>query len=90
MIVTEEEAKTKRCQESFGDTNVSPSGAAYAAHISYGASTAVQTSPSYCIGSECMAWDWLGWRHPGGGVTRNLETSEHPHVGTCGKARSLG
>ena len=59
MIVTEEEAKTKRCQESFGDTNVTADGHVYAAHISYGASAVIQTSPSMCIGSACMAFRWV-------------------------------
>jgi len=75
MIVTVEEAKTKRCQESFGDTNVSPSGHSYAANISYGISAVVQTSPSYCIGPACMAWKWYG-EHT---IDGNL-------LGSCGKA----
>ncbi len=62
MILTEEEAKTKSCQESFGDTAVSQSGhyvAGPAAPGVYaGGTVAIGTSPSHCIGSACMAWRW--------------------------------
>ena len=53
MIVTEEEAKTKRCQEGFGpplsDTPMLFS-------MSSGACWASPSSPINCIGSACMAW----------------------------------
>lgn len=61
MIVTEEEAKTKRCQESFGDRNVSSAGYAYPGGPyagQAGATVAIHTSPTMCIGSNCMAWRW--------------------------------
>lgn len=78
MRVTEEEAKTKRCQESFGDNNVSPAGHAIGMPVSgayhHGATLAVQTSPSHCIGSACMAWRWA-------------EVYEGANIrGYCGKA----
>ena len=58
MIVTEEEAKTKRCQESFGDGAVSPAGLTTVAMAHYGSAYAQITSPSMCIGTNCMAWRW--------------------------------
>ena len=45
-MVTEAEAKTKRCQESFGP-----------AHSPLHERGII--SPVTCIGSECMAWRWL-------------------------------
>lgn len=65
MIVTEQEASTKRCQESFAAAHgVSPDGATYASSWHYppppmGAASAVHTAPLTCIGSACMAWDWI-------------------------------
>lgn len=44
MILTEEEAKTKRCQEGFWP---------YAPMHSKDSA-----APLTCIGSECMAWRW--------------------------------
>lgn len=59
MIVTEEEAKTKRCQESYpACSQVSPEGHTFAVAMSGGAYS-MQTAPSYCIGSACMAWRWF-------------------------------
>jgi len=58
MTLTEDEAKSKRCQESFGDTHVSPGGQTFAATGAIGGAYAQTTSPSYCIGSACMAWRW--------------------------------
>jgi hypothetical protein len=57
MIVTEEEAKTKRCQESFGDRYTTKDGAMIVAPLTGGVQPVV-TSPSFCIGSACMAWRW--------------------------------
>ena len=70
MIVSEEEAKTKRCQESFGPYYVTPEGGQshmpmmHAVSIDHGAYGAVLNGPSlptvaapaFCIGSACMAW----------------------------------
>jgi len=63
MILTEDEAKTKRCQESFGDTNLTPHGHMvpapnYSGVALTGSSMALATSPSMCIASACMAWRW--------------------------------
>lgn len=52
MIVTEAEAKTKRCQESFAPP-LSDTGHMIASSTA----TAIQTAPAYCIGSACMAWE---------------------------------
>jgi len=54
VIVTEEEAKTKRCQESFGPP-LSQDGRTINA-FGAGGAYAIQTSPTHCIGSACMAW----------------------------------
>lgn len=62
MIVTEEEAKTKRCQESFGDGWTTPDGRI----ATLGAASqcvSVVASPSFCIGSACMAWRWRTEAH---------------------------
>lgn len=78
MIVTVQEASTKRCQESYGPP-LSPTGAIYSTStVSYGAgsmgySMAVGTSPSYCIGPACMAWKFAG------------QTIDGEFTGRCGK-----
>jgi hypothetical protein len=71
MILTEEEAKTKRCQESFGPP-LSPDGTAILAAAMYQSTT---TSPSHCIGSACMAWRFSA-DETGDGIPR----------GYCGEA----
>lgn len=68
MKLTEEEAKKTRCQESFGPP-FSPDGSALT--IAIGMTQAVQTSPTHCIASECMAWRW---------------TNANNTRGYCGKA----
>lgn len=74
MIVTEEEAKTKRCQESFGQYYITPTGEGshqpivHGVGYQHGAGYAVSSmpalptvaSPSHCIGSACMAWRFHG------------------------------
>lgn len=55
MLLTEEEAKTKRCQESFGDGWTVPDGRMVSPQEFM---RAVIASPSHCIGSGCMAWHW--------------------------------
>lgn len=81
MIVTEEEAKTKRCQESYAAcSQVTPEGHTFAMAFSGGA-YATATAPSMCIGSRCMAWRWRdSWVEDG----RN---AAQPNTkGYCGKA----
>lgn len=60
MIVTEEEAKTKACQERFGPPP-SVSNAPPVQHFSGGAIGHFPTGyyqPYTCLGSGCMAWRW--------------------------------
>jgi hypothetical protein len=91
MILTEQEARTKRCQESFGDTHVSPAGMAVAMPVpiasvpyspSAGAAIAVQSSPAMCIASGCMAWRWGKWAERG----EYGQPRGEPTHGYCGKA----
>lgn len=84
MILTEEEAKTKRCQESYGPP-LSSNGMSM---VSAGVSIAVQTSPTHCIGSACMAWRWSGWSNGNGVYSEKNPTADHPdfhRYGYCGK-----
>ena len=89
MKVTEEEAKLKRCQESFGDGQVTPYGHSYVSqhpygHPSpvYGGGFATSSSPSMCIASGCMAWRWTGDM-----VRTGIEAKDDfVGVGYCGKA----
>lgn len=53
MIVTEQEALTKRCQESFGSH-----GAFTDAEPELGRE--IVTATRNCLGSACMAWRWKG------------------------------
>lgn len=78
MTLTEEEAKTKRCQESFGDNNVSQYGHMFAGGGAMGGAFGVYTSPSFCIASACMAWRWR----------QDDISGERPSTthGYCGKA----
>lgn len=95
MIVTEQEASEKRCQESFGTGQLTRDGATVpgaaiggSSSFHAGASQAVVTSPAFCIGSRCMAWQWRGWR----GQHRHIFSDEREgteHVGGCGKARDV-
>lgn len=78
MILTEEEAKTKRCQESFGPAYTTPDGRSMMAVI-YGAGYAVQASPSHCIGSGCMAWRW---QHKPNTELCTTKDGEYPMHGT--------
>jgi hypothetical protein len=65
MTVTEEEAKTKRCQESYpAAEGLSLGGFIENAPVPMGAASissscyARYTAPVNCIGSACMAWRW--------------------------------
>jgi hypothetical protein len=80
MILTEQEAQTKRCQESFGPPLSQDGMSAAASPISV--YQAVQTSPMNCIGSACMAWRWVeGERSQG-----MFQGVSPPTKGYCGKA----
>lgn len=70
MIVTEEEAKTKQCQEGIMPTMVMPSGS-----VSY-----AYTVPR-CRGSACMAWRWHEAIYVDG-----VSQVRDPPRGFCGKA----
>ena len=63
MIVTEEEAKTKRCQESYGDGWTTPDGR-MATLAGSPNGQALVASPYFCIGSACMAWRWQDQASP--------------------------
>lgn len=84
MIVTEEEAKTKRCQESFSDGWTTPDGRmATLGGAAHG--TALVASPYFCIGSACMAWRW--WLSDGvNGIDRSR--GDDMSKGLCGKANA--
>lgn len=94
MIVTEDEARTKRCQESFGDSKRTTGGEMVSIPVFGGPATsagmAVVTSPSHCIGSACMAWRWLGWQVDSQLGTKQFtleKYTEYSHrVAYCGKA----
>jgi len=60
MIITEKEASTKRCQESFPAALLQTQ-AGSMIPFSSGASSvfAVHTAPTHCIGSACMAFRWV-------------------------------
>jgi hypothetical protein len=80
MILTEEEAKAKRCQEGFPGNAVADGkyrdGAASTHWTTRsGDEGGAFTSPTYCLGSGCMAWRW---------TTRDGQTKTDN--GYCGKA----
>lgn len=96
MLTTEEEAKTKRCQESFNACfGVSPQGQMYPAsspfgHGYSGGTYAMVTAPSMCIGSACMAWRWHQQEFISG-MLQAIEMQDHggappQPLGYCGKA----
>ena len=84
--LTEEEAKTKRCQEGFGaPLNHVP--ALYpTGERSAETDLAVHVAPVHCIGSACMAWRWNGDSPEffGSGPEDNLNSDARR--GYCGKA----
>lgn len=83
MMVTEDEALSKRCQESFGDGWKTTDGR-MATLQETGRAVAVVASPSFCIGSACMAWRWQ--LHP---LARQVDYDLKREIfGYCGKAGS--
>lgn len=92
MIVTEEDAKTKRCQESYaaaGGLSVDghieavpmpPDAISFTPQLTFQR----QNAPAYCIGSDCMAWRWVREREwmP----NREFGHIAEEKIGFCGKA----
>lgn len=68
MILTEEEAKTKRCHEGYGQPLYNsqivnpPTCVVHELRAAMAGGVAVMASPSHCIGSACMAWRWYGMK----------------------------
>ena len=92
MIITEEEAKTKRCQEGFAAaTGISADGipvmqpeasgpiSSHGATGYYGVSRG--GAPMNCIGSACMAWRWGDWH-----LDNATNQRSSGKAGYCGKA----
>jgi hypothetical protein len=80
MLLTQEEARTKRCQESFGPpmatiqpASISPNSIFYANAL--GGVGPFVSSPTNCIASGCMAWRWS-----------DHTTIDGNPLGSCGKA----
>ncbi len=69
MILTEEEAKTKVCQESMMPAISMASGASSSGVAGMG------FMPRHCIGSVCMAWRWHD--KPVQPMTLPINESEH-------------
>lgn len=86
MMPTEQEASTKRCQESFGNLiqwqpkydAASPTSLTIS--IAEGENVEVNAFPRHCLGSACMAWRWA--------VADRSDTygRENGNKGYCGKA----
>ena len=77
MILTEKEASTKRCQESFGPVFTSPHGTA----LTVVGGNVTVSSPTNCIGSSCMAWRWYEYN-----TDKNNGNRLDGKTGYCGKA----
>ncbi len=80
MIVTEEEAKTKRCQEGFGPPLHQPKHPDSVIGKIVGPGEVIVTAPIHCIGSACMAWRWA----TEGNLIEGWAASAT--LGYCGKA----
>jgi hypothetical protein len=80
MIVTEEEAKTKRCQEGFGPPLHQPRHPDSVVGKVVEPGAIMVTAPIYCIGSACMAWRWRTEAHA---PFRDycITSGEPPHTG---------
>lgn len=77
MIVTEEEAKTKRCQEGFAIH-----GEVKDLKLDFG--TTSKLAPINCLGSVCMAWRWATeWVDVSRPELQERTSTTH---GFCGKA----
>lgn len=93
--ITEREAATKRCQESYAACNGVSAGATCnpvpitSLNTESVAYTANYTGPLMCIGSACMAWRWHYHvaRHLEKGIHDNSEGG--PATGYCGKAGAI-
>jgi hypothetical protein len=90
MILTEEEAKGKRCQEAFSAAeSINPGGFPTTLSVSRAmesinnAAWEARTfggAPLNCIGSACMAWRWYT-----GEIAPHEGTGTHGYCGKAGK-----
>lgn len=77
--MTEEEAKTKMCHQTFGIPDV---------RDEFG-NGITQGGPWNCCGSNCMAWQWINTPESVNNYRASCQTSPNPSIvatGFCGLA----
>lgn len=81
MLVTEQEAKTKRCIQVFAAVNTLP--------MLSDRNAATVSGATQCVGSACMAWRWSIDSIDPHDLRRVPYTGERERKGYCGLAGAL-